>query len=284
MYAIDSFDGITLSNYVDERMRHDMGGGSARGSFTRLPFFGFHDNYGDRIAVRGQQQIVYQGEVHPDATVPPGGKLANLRGKIDALRAKIGVRGKLYVRLFDTTQQRRWLWARLESVDLPSMIGNINFVPVTMRFSTVEQGWRRADIWWTQLVITANGGGVQFLDIDNPGTIRSRDVLMRITAGTNAITSLAITNPQGGDTGEFFNLLWRIDWTGSLTTSNQWKIDVGQMSALINSTNIYGVNLAFNTKTDWFGMVPGHNGIEITVGGNAAGNATLYFQFTPMYG
>lgn len=277
MYRIESFDGLELSPYVDERQSHDMGGGNARGSFTRVPLFGYSDNYGSRKATRGQQAIIYQGELFSDTN-----SQTELVQQLDALRAKIGVRGLLFVRQMDGS--RRYVHARLESVRNVSQVGQGLYTPVELRFTTVDQAWK-AD---TQRNLTRNlDFADDFItwDIANYGGMDTLGVTITITAGTSQITRAKVTNTAGGYPDTFGRHRWSVDYTGTINAGQQLVIDSGIYKVTNNGANAYGAQFIPSYKLDWFGMkTQDINTIEVTLEGNSSQDAQIRLQWVYWYG
>lgn len=203
-YRIRMFDTLVLP---EERQRDDtqnMGTGSAMTSFSRLPGGGFYDNYGDRRRPQNIRPITKECLI-------TGSTEADMLTNLDALRAKLGERGKLTVEYGDGSL--RWQWAILTDVDTPRRwVGPI--LPCRLRFVTAAQHWYGidnsleewtwGDLSWVFGDGTASFGGyletetitsnAQTVSVTHSGNIRARNLFIRITEGATANGTLTITN------------------------------------------------------------------------------------------
>lgn len=206
-YRIYAFDGIELPRFRLLDDEHNMGTGRALTAFQQLPG-GWFDHYGSLRSPQGIRPITAQGWLVESAA-------AALRTAQDALRAKLGVRGKLTV-LFEDAQLR-WQWARLVEVETPARPAYLYAAPVELRFETADQvwfgivvspvEWTWGDLAWTfgdgtaeygeagtEADLTAGSGGAQSFTVTHGGSIRARSVAVVITAGTTEITNFRYFN------------------------------------------------------------------------------------------
>lgn len=211
-YRIYAFDGLELPRLRTLDQEHDMGTGRALTSFQQLPG-GFFDHYGDNRSPQGIRPITLQGWIVEDTTVA-------LRTALDALRGKLGVRGKLTAAFEDG--QLRWQWARLVAVETPSKVAHLRSSPVELTFQTADQvwfgvvtspaEWTWGDLAWTfgdgtaemgeagtEATISVSAGGLESFTVTNVGSLAARSLAVVITPGTSSITSLRYQNYTSGD-------------------------------------------------------------------------------------
>jgi hypothetical protein len=133
MYKIYMFDGLVLPEYLSQGGSNDIGSGDALTSFNQLPGGGFFDNYGARVSPQNIRPITRNCILWGDTA-------AELYTNFNALRGKIGKRGKLTV-MFDSGELW-WQWARLQRVHNPRPLeAKANWLPCTLTFITASQQW-----------------------------------------------------------------------------------------------------------------------------------------------
>lgn len=208
MYRIYAFDGLALPEYVDDGGVDNLGTGAALTSFIQLPG-GYYDNYGNNRAPQGIRPIT-------KTCVLYGSTQETLKNNLDALRAKLGKRGKLSV-LFDDGSMR-WQWARLTNIDTPRTVDAMTkWLPCSLTWVTADQIWFKvivsAEEWtwgdgtWTfgdgtaeigesgtSATLTSTSSSLQSFTINHGGNIDATNVAVRITAGTSGITSWGYIN------------------------------------------------------------------------------------------
>lgn len=291
-YRISAFDALELPHLRTLEQEHDMGTGAALTSFQQLPNGTFYDNYGSAKSPQGIRPLILQGWLVEETE-------AALRTALDALRKKLGVRGKLTVHFED--DRLRWQWARLVDVETPSRTAHLRSCPVELTFQTAAQHWYEivnspaewtvGDGTWvlgdgtaelgengTQVTLTATGatgtappagGTTQAVAITHNGNIDATNLVFTITAGTTAISAVKIAN---GTTGE--------NWYFSATVSagNILQVDCGAMSITNNAVNAYA-NFTPSNRARWMTLDPGANTLTVTVNGNGAVNGTFAIEF-----
>lgn len=133
MYRVYMFDGLVLPELVDQNGGNDIGTGDAMTSFTQLPGGGFVDNYGQRVSPQNVRPVTRD-------CILVGNTLDELYDNFNALRGKIGKRGKLSV-IFDNGQIW-WQWARLQRVSTPRTLeAKLKWVACGLTFITASQQW-----------------------------------------------------------------------------------------------------------------------------------------------
>lgn len=298
-YTIFQFDGVTLPTYQLDGDTQDMGTGEALTSFMQLPSRGFYDNYGSTRSPQGVRPIT-------KTCVLWGATSAALDTALDALRAKIGVRGKLTISM--DNGDYRWQWARLVRVSTPrTSEAKGGFLPCELSFISAAQhwygiiigvsGWTWGDSTWvfgdgtvefgeegTSQTLSATGatfsgttrtgdGTTQVLDADdnmtNDGNIDVTNMIITVTAGTNTITDIQWVNSTSGYT-------WI--YTDDITTGNSLVVNMGAMTVTNNAVDAYS-GFTPSNKATWDVLNPGDNTINVYVNGNAAADGTIAVEF-----
>lgn len=279
-YVIHQFDGLVVPKAIQQGDVQNMGTGAALSSFQQLPGGGFYDNYGSARSPQGIRPITKSGIIH--ATTAAG-----IVAELDALRLKLGVRGKLTIKMADGSM--RWQWARLVSADVPRPAEAAGlWLPFDLQWVTAAQVWYgivsspSAWVWgdgswvWgdgtitfgangTEETLTATGATTQALTLNNGGNIDATNVQVTVTAGTNSITAITWTNATSG---------YSWTWTGTVTAGNALVIDTGSMSVQNNGNNAYS-GFTPSHKRIWDVLSPGDNSITVTVTGNGAADGTI---------
>jgi hypothetical protein len=292
MYRIFAFDGIEIPDYDAD---HNMGTGAALTSFQQLPN-GFFDNYGTADSPQGIRPIVARGRILHDTA-------AEMRTTLDALRKKIGKRGKLTVQFDDGSL--RWQWARLVDVDIPAdkqfrLMSDFTLTWITASqiwygVVTTSDEWTWGDLAWTfgdgtaeigesgySTTLTAtgatgtappSGGTSQSFTLSNGGNKTATNISITVTAGTTAVTACKFTNDTTGDTFYF---------SASVSAGNVLVINCGAMAVTNNASNAYSSFVPGN-RAVWFTLAPGDNTITILVNGNTAADGTIAFEYYDHY-
>ena len=132
-YRIYSFDGQLLPEYIQPGDTQNMGTGDALTGYLQLPGGGYYDQYRDQKSPQGIRPI-------SKSCVIWGDDAEDAKDKLDALRSKIGVPGRLVV-LYDDDSPR-WQWARLRSVDAPRPEKAVGpWLPCRLSWETAAQWW-----------------------------------------------------------------------------------------------------------------------------------------------
>ena len=279
-YLITTFDGVPLPLYDPEQddsaaealstLLDSVGGTfDYYGTANRLP-----RKYG--IEVSG----IYVGETEylvDDADnyivdeagnyIIAGTAVNRLRDQIQALRAKLGVRGTLTrIRQDDNVQQT--ITARLLQVRHDKRQQEMaRLAKLTCLFESVQTAWQAASATTT----TGNAtDGVQMgLTVSNGGDVTVYDATLTIARTSGTITAITIV-------GSGISLAWTGSTTGTLT------INCGAKTVRIGSTDSYnGFSLGSgHTSRGWLPLAPGITPLVVTVtGGNATVTIRHYNQF-----
>lgn len=300
-YFIYAFDGLELSSYAQLNDEQNMGTGQALTSFIQVPGGGFYDNYGSNRSPQGIRPITKN-------MVLVGDTSAALLTALDAMRAKLGVRGKLTVQYDDGSL--RWQWARLTSANTPRTryaVGNL--LPCELTFITASQiwygvvvtdpQWSWGDLSWTfgdgtvelgesgtSTTMTATGatgsppagGTTQDIVLANNG---NRDVINLIihatAAGGSTFAGITFTNTTNG---------YVCYYEGTINTTKTLRIDTGAMTVRHNNSGSYAdayANFTANDVRNWLPLSPGNNTIRLAVAGNATQLGTIAFEYYHHY-
>ena len=284
-YQIYQFDGVALPLYNPEA-DHSTG---AAGSTLRQSIGGVFDTYGTRqrlpssvqFGVRG---IYAAGDGNTLLIDHAGNHIVDhsgnrilvataeqwLRLQVDALRAKIGVRGTIWRRRWQDLTVTQWKTARLLSIQEK---GNTelrtSMAEFDLAFETAHAAWRSA----AASTVSGNlvSGGYLGLNVTSDGNAPVTDPVITITA-SGTITSIAIVGVALGVD---------LRWTGALYAGQSLVIDCGAMSVLKAGVDAY-VGLALGAGHTARGWLPVAYGINVlTVYANGAGTASIshYNQF-----
>ncbi len=279
-YVIYQFDGLVVPTAIQGGDEQNMGTGEALSSFQQLPGGGFYDNYGTAKSPQGIRPITKSGIIHATTA-------ALLVAELDALRVKLGVRGKLTIRMDDGSL--RWQWARLTTANLPRPAEAAGlWLPFDLQWVTAAQVWYGivaspsewvwgdgSWIWGdgtvefgangTEETLTATGATTQALTLNNGGNINATNVQVTVTAGTATITAITWANATSG---------YSWTWTGTVAVGEALVIDSGSMSVTNDGDNAYS-GFTPSHKRIWDYLVPGDNAITLTVTGNGAVDGTV---------
>jgi hypothetical protein len=286
-YILEKFGTTVLPQ---ARPLTDVGAGDAMEALIPLPSGGAYDAMGSERA-RGRPIIVN----HDCAIV--GATTAAVQTKLDALKALQGTRNHLYRRMPDGTVQ--WITARLVTLTSQRRVENINYLDLSMTFSSSEYHWHgnhHGPGWDLDegyrldegLVLDEAVGDVfvfpaaDNVEVYNYGTYPVRNVIMTIDPGGVTITELTIIHARTeGSTS--------LKWTGSLVAGHTLVIDCGAFTVRNYSAPTTYVD-AFTGLTresghsmaEWVILDAVYNNIALTrTGGD--GSATITFDFSDGY-
>jgi hypothetical protein len=282
-YQITSFDGLDLPVYnptqdhtgsrVDSTLQPSIGGmfdfyssTQRRGKQAQYGITGLYIGEDPAFLVDHSGNYIVDDLGNYIAT---GTEAASLAGQVNALRAKIGVRGQL-IRYQMGTNAEQWVTARLLEVGQPQRVDDRELkAELTCTFETTMDAWRALAVTTTSsaLTITANA-----VNIQNDGNSTVDDIFVNIgSAGT--ITSVRI---QCAATGI------DLTWTGSLLIYTTLLIDAGLMTIRNNSIDAFSglTRNVGHTARGWLPLAVGVNTWTVTIAG-ATGTfeSTHYDQY-----
>jgi len=171
-----------------------------------------------------------------------------VRGLVDALRAKVGVRGSLWRRRWDDTTVTQWKTARLLSVQEKSSLEQRTVAAqCDCVFESAMANWRDATVDTISGTLVA-GGQVGLL-LEDEGNATIEDSTITVTAA-GTITSLQFAIAALG-----------IDlrYTGTIGAGSVLTIDCGTQTVTVNGVAAYsGFSLGSgHTARSWLPLPPG---------------------------
>jgi len=277
MYLLTQFDGVTLPI---GQPAYTAGTAPSMARMVRTAGGGVFDAAGTEQAKPAlPYELVYDCKALADTD-------AGLRSTLDALRAKRGVRGKLW-RQGQDDGALQWATARLMAVQYQMAIGFKLVQPLSMRWSvqSLWHGERHGAPWTfdsglyfddglsfdmaeeyelttTPITLTVNNGGNTFTD----------DVILTLTVGTGDITGLRV---QVGSCDLLFS--------GTVAATKQLVIDCSPSRlSVLNDGAAAWADLTLgggHASEAWLQLQPGANSVVVTRTGGGP-YATLAFDFS----
>lgn len=211
----------------------------------------------------------------------------NNRATLDALRAAVGTRAKLYRRAANDGAVH-WCIARLVAMphDWPYTQRSHFVVSFDFQQLTPWQGFDHADwrlddgyeiddgLLLDPALYTASLPGTSAITILNSGNLPVTDVLLTVKAGANPLNNIVFFGPDG---------VW-LQWSGTIPAASELVIDTGAQSVLLDGVNAYQyLSLpVYHTVPDWFYIPPGSTLVAIamatTVGEMTGSKWTVNFR------
>lgn len=132
-YLLDEFLGLELPKALEPGDTQNIGTGRADVDIARMPGGGFYDNQGDEDSPRALDTISKSGMVYAIAG-------STVRQQVEALRAKLGAKGRLDLLWHDGAV--RWIWARFTSIRTPRGFNHaLSSLPVDLGFTPIGGFW-----------------------------------------------------------------------------------------------------------------------------------------------
>jgi hypothetical protein len=275
-YQINQFDGVVLPIYNPSQ---DHSGTEVQSSLLAVTG-GMIDLYGSRrkpgrgqkISITGLYEgqsrnlIDHAGNFLVDETgdyIITGAESDDLRGQIDALRAKIGGPGQLNRVWLGGVSLMQWVTARLLRVNYNQSTDDRLYKAVLRcEFETAMEAWRGGVLVMNTIALVA---GTNTFYAPRDGTATVEDAIITV-APSSTMTSILM---QGNG----------IDWTwsGSLLSSQTLVINCGALTVLKSGAdNFSGFTLnAGHTAQSWLPLLPGKNTLTITT--DAPGDFTVQY-------
>lgn len=201
-----------------------------------------------------------------------GSPAANLRGLLQALRSKIGVRGTLWRQRLDYPTAMEWITARCLDVSWDREVTERTVrARVKCTFESTMTAWRAAAA--TVASVSASANTLTGLRITVAGDAPVNDVVLRVQRTSGTITAVRVTV---GDLG----VDWT--WTGSIGASETLTLDAGARTVRENNVDVYsGLSFAAaHTARGWLPLAPGMHACQVLcTGGAATVSATHYDQW-----
>lgn len=276
-YTLYQFGSTTLPTYNTD---YDISALAAMLNLTQTASGAFDNDGADRNRQTFPQPLSYKAIV---AT----GVLSTNRSTLDALRASVGTRNKLY-RVADDNSDTQWCYARQVSMPQTRPYGNRNHLhEITINFQQLSP-WCGGlhGVGWTldsgvvlddartldETPPTALTTGVTLITINNAGNLPSYDALIQVVAASSSISSLTIWN---------LTTECRLYYAGTLVAGQTLQIDTGACSVLNNGANDYThltVDYPVHKNERWMEFAPGDNQLAIVRFGGGS-SSTISFVF-----
>lgn len=256
-YQFKSFDGaaLPLSMPEDPLFTGNVEPGvmaAAGGAF---------DRYGARQILPQKRQLRFRGRYDGS------GSSTALQTALDALRAKIGVRG-LLVRA-DQSATETQIYGRLLTVDGTWAVRDSSSAQLDLLFETGEATWRAKSASTATANFDAASPSVATVSIANNGTAPVYDPVIAIACTGTTITTLNLA---------ISGLVVDLDWaTGSITSGNTLTIDCGAKTVKIGSSNEFDLFSlgGSHTARDWMPLTVATHSLVVTANNGAQGSVTV---------
>ena len=256
--------------------------GEADSAWTDLPGGGAFDGYATDRAPSGIVGSQHRGFYAFDTP-------AQLDTAVNALLAAQGETGKLW-RVRESIGEYQWTWARLRWVGAGRRNEHLSHLPVTT-------AWERQPVWYgtrhgatkaldSGLILDSSDtlddvsdqwalapGANLPIPVTNGGNLPVRNAVVKITAGSSAITSVTVACG-----------LAKWTWTGTLAAGTALVIDTGAQSVTNNGVAAYSGFILDPSPTtghrmdDWLRLAPGANTVTVSIEGGGA-SPTVLFEF-----
>ena len=201
------------------------------------------------------------------------------REYFEALRAWVGKRAKLYRRWDDGTIE--WVWARLEDVSSSRSPEHENYLSVALKFIIFSAHWQGEShrVWYfdsgeyfdtglcfdQEPVSVILDSSPKTFTVTTSGNAIVSDVVLRLTAGSFAISAVEIKNNTSGHKAELV-------FDGSIASGQMLEIDCGNLSVENNGADAeadFEIG-ASHAIEEWFRLAVGENELIITITGGGA--------------
>jgi len=285
VYQIYQFDDVPLPLYnpsamhdagpVASTLRDSLGGAfDVYGSRRRLPSTLKFSISGIYAAADGDVLLVsHDGTYivdHAGIYILTATAKGYLRRQVDAIRAKMGVRGTIYRRRWDDTTVVQWKTARLLRIaERGEAEQRAMYAKLDLEFETAHAAWRSATAVTVSKTLVS--GGAVGANLTAGGNVPVTDAIITVTAA-GAITSLAIKALHAG-----------IDlrYTGTLAAGQVLTIDCGAQTVTLNGVNAYAYFAlgSGHTVQGWLPMVEGLTPAIVESNGAGTVVISLYDQW-----
>jgi hypothetical protein len=275
-YQIVQFDGVTLPLYNPEQ---DLSPGTVESTLA-ASVGGVFDWWGDRQRLPRRVQIpvsgIYEGSdqtLVDESAIPIVTQTAEeivtaltygpIREQLEALKSKLGVRGRLVRVRWDDTSFEEWITARLLSVrHRVKMENRLRIAEVECLFESAMVAWRAPTLETTTLVCTP---GTNTMEVEVDGNVTVEDAVFTFTPST-ANASVRVRNDEMGVDWEFVR---------TMPVGSILEVDAGGQAVTLTGEDAYsGFDiLGGHTADSWLPLAVGLNRLLISCTG--AGTATL---------
>jgi hypothetical protein len=283
-YRLHSFDGVTLPEYLPE---DDLGVGQVPSTIIdslggTFDYFGAtrrqpkRHNISYRGKFVGQDNTLWVDDVGDfvvdelgDMVVLGSDYAADLRDRVDSLKAKIGVSGQL-IRIREEDDEEQFKTARLLVCNHIRRVENID------RIAVVDVVLEAAGIPWKAINSTTTGptaisSGANAFAVTVSGVEEVRDAVITVAATTN-ITNLIVSLGA--------NQSWT--FSGTIASGTSLVVDIGKQTVKNNGSDAYSSFTLDGAHTidSWLRLSPGTNNMTVTItGGPGTIQAVHYDQW-----
>ena len=232
-----------------------VGAGSVPSSLVSLPGGGSWDNIGTSVSRPRAQLITVSG-------MWLAASKSAMETKMDALKALVGTRNKLWASV-DSGTTNRWRYARCLDVRSMAQVGIQNRMPIEMDFELAASNWNGA----AHSESTELATGSDEITSTNGGNVRASNAVITVTADTSNITVLSVL------------LAGVVHWhyTGTITASKSLVVDCGTRKVTNDGTGDFAhfVLQSDHADNDWMPMLSGVNTYTVANTGGGAESTIL---------
>ena len=279
MYKLTQFGSVILPIASP---KHTAGTMPTRQRLVKVLGGGVYDaDGGGQAAAELPFEITYDCKIKGNTT-------ADLRTRMDALRALRGVEARLWRQSFDTGD-RQWALARCVAVDYETearhSIGLFQSVTLMFRVRTLWNGILHGAPWYLNTGRYLNAGlyldmhdryaltsTTRTLTITNSGNAATDDVVLTLDAGATPVTGLTITLGA-----------CQLVWAGTLTSTKTLEIDCSPLRMSVLNDGIADWSALSlgggHASPAWMRVPVGANSMVVTrTGGGADTFLTVDFS------
>lgn len=208
-FKISEFDDLALPEYLERGDTQSMGTARASADFVQMPGGGHYDNYGDFDSPREPTAITKKCVLYDT-----GGD--SVRAQVEALRAKVGKRGRLEALWHDNVV--RWTWARMVSLEHTRNFNTRRLhLPITVSFMPQEGIWY-AENEVTDDTVFSGATTAEDIVIANAGTVNVKDAVVQLLSAYSGALTITVENYE----------------------TSQW-FDVDVLAIAVNETIIFNI-------------------------------------------
>ena len=215
----------------------------------------------------GRSDPAYPLRLSYSAIVEPA---AGWKATVDALRAAVGTRARLYRTGSDASIQ--WCVARLVGMPYDRTVKNYNWVEVKLEFAQLSrwQGVNHAS--WALDEGELLDAGLLFDSSEYRQTITGASMTQTVLNGGNVpVTDVVFTIVAGTAASLIGVTLWgpgqQLLWTGTIPARGTLLIDCAAHRVTLNGANAYGQFAlgVYHAMGDWARLQPGNNPVILQV-------------------
>jgi hypothetical protein len=284
MYRLIRFGNVNLEHY---NQVENIGSGDTPTAYQSLPEGGALDHFGDQQKHPGAVERTISRRLR-------GSTPADLEQKYALLLSLRGKRDRLYRRTI--SGDIHWQYARLVSVSAQRSYEQTKYgiiQDLDLRFITQEAFWRGdlGGTWYFDsgeyfdsglsfdsgqtYALTTSPTEITISTSDDVGCADIRALRIRVTVGSEAITSITIAR-DGGES---------LTFDGTIAAGKSLIVDTGTMQITNDGVDAYD-DLTLSPTADlaaWFALRPGSNPITVTFTGGGTGSTIDFSYYEALY-